>query len=57
MLPGRREYLAAGIWGQYIYVSEPDRLVIARTAADPDYSEHMRETIAVFRAIGDALRR
>jgi len=51
----RREYFAAGIWGQYIYVSEPDGVVIVRTAADPDYREHGEESIAVFRAIGDAL--
>lgn len=52
----RREYLAAGLWGQYIYVSEPDNLVIARTAADPHVGEHGKETRVVFRAIADALR-
>lgn len=51
-----REYFAAGHYGQYIYVSEPDGLVIARTAVDPDYSDHADESIAVFRAIRDALR-
>lgn len=52
----RREYYAAGIWGQYVYVSEPDRLVIARTAVDPDYREHGDESIAAFRAIAAELR-
>ncbi len=51
-----REYFASGIWGQFIYVSEPDNLIIARTSADPDYLPNMAETIAVFRAIRDELR-
>lgn len=51
-----REYFAAGHYGQYVYVSEPDNLVIARTAVDPDYRDHTTEAIAVFRAIRDALR-
>lgn len=51
-----REYFAAGVWGQYVYVSEPDRVVIARTAVDPDWREHGEESIAAFRAIRDALR-
>lgn len=57
-VPGdpEREYFAAGVWGQYVYVSEPDNLVIARTAVDPDYKEHTGESIDVFRAIRDALR-
>jgi CubicO group peptidase (beta-lactamase class C family) len=51
------EYFAAGVWGQYVYVSEPDRLIIARASVDPDFRAHMDESIAVFRAIRDALRR
>jgi CubicO group peptidase (beta-lactamase class C family) len=51
-----REYFAAGHYGQYVYVSEPDNLVIARTAVDPDYRDHATENITVFRAIRDALR-
>lgn len=51
-----REYYAAGVWGQYIYVSERDGLVIARAGADPDYRDHGDEAIAVFRAIRDSLR-
>jgi CubicO group peptidase (beta-lactamase class C family) len=50
------EYFAAGVWGQYVYVSEPDRLIIARTSVDPDFRPHMEESVAVFRAIRDALR-
>lgn len=51
-----REYFAAGHYGQYVYVSEPDNLVIARSSVDPDYRDHATESIAVFRAIRDALR-
>jgi CubicO group peptidase (beta-lactamase class C family) len=51
-----REYYAAGVWGQYIYVSEREGVVIARTAVDPDYRDHGDEAIAVFRAIRDSLR-
>jgi CubicO group peptidase (beta-lactamase class C family) len=50
------EYFAAGVWGQYVYVSEPDRLIIARASVDPEFRAHMDETIVVFRAIRDALR-
>lgn len=55
VVPGRRRYSAEGHYGQYVYVSEPDHLVIARTAADPNSEK--KETFAVFRAIADALRR
>lgn len=50
------EYFAAGVWGQYVYVSEPDRLIIARASVDPDFRPNLPESIAVFRAIRDALR-
>jgi CubicO group peptidase (beta-lactamase class C family) len=50
------EYFAAGVWGQYVYVSEPDRLIIARTSVDPRFRAHSDESIVVFRAIRDALR-
>ena len=52
----QREYFAAGVWGQYIYVSEPDRLIIVRSSVDPAYRANMDESIVVFRAIRDGLR-
>ncbi len=52
----QREYFASGVWGQYIYVSEPDNLIIVRTSVDPAYRPNMAESIVVFRAIRDALR-
>lgn len=51
-----RDYFASGVWGQNIYVSEPDQLIVVRTSVDPDYTANMRETVAVFRAIRDHLR-
>lgn len=50
------EYFASGVWGQYIYVSEPDELIIVRTSVDPDFNPNMLETMTVFRAIRDHLR-
>lgn len=55
-LQPQREYLAAGVWGQYIYVSEPDNLVIVRTSVDPDYMTNMAESVAMLRAVRDALK-
>lgn len=51
-----REYFASGVWGQYVYVSEKDNLIIARTSVDPNFRKNMPETMAVFRAIRDHLR-
>jgi CubicO group peptidase (beta-lactamase class C family) len=45
------EYLANGVWGQSIWVSEKTGVVIVRTAVDPDYREHLTETFAVMRAL------
>lgn len=52
----QREYFASGVWGQYIYVSEPDDLIIVRTSVDPDFLRNVEESVVVFRAIRDALR-
>jgi CubicO group peptidase (beta-lactamase class C family) len=49
------EYLAIGVWGQYIYVYPEENLVIVKTSVDPHFAdndfEHDDETVAVFRAI------
>jgi CubicO group peptidase (beta-lactamase class C family) len=45
------EFLAMGIWGQYIWISEKDNVVIARTSVDPSFRNHTGETIAVFREL------
>jgi len=45
------EFVAIGIWGQYLYVNPKHRIVIVKTSVDPEFDERDRETIAVFRAI------
>lgn len=50
------EYMAVGIWGQYIYVSEPDNLIIVKTSVDPDFTPNVAENIAFFRGVRDHLR-
>lgn len=48
-----REYMGRGIYGQYLYINEPQGVVIALTAADPAFRDAtiQREHIAYFRAI------
>ncbi len=52
-IPGNAEaeYLANGIWGQGIWVSENHDVVIARAAADPNFKAHIGETISFMRAL------
>lgn len=45
------DFVAIGIWGQYIYVHPGYGVVIAKTSADVDYTMQDHETIAVFRTI------
>ncbi len=47
----RGEFFAAGIYGQYIWVDPSRNIVIARFAADPQWSARTAETFAAFRAI------
>ena len=47
----RDEFLAIGIWGQYIYVDRNRDLVIVKTSADYDFDTRDHETVEVFRAI------
>lgn len=51
------EYMARGIYGQYIYVNRPLGVVIATTAADRKFREPgvADENIAMFRKIAKAL--
>ena len=50
-----REYMGRGIYGQYLYINEEKDVVIALTAADPDFRARdiQREHINWFRAIAD----
>ncbi len=45
------DFLAIGIWGQYIYVDPERDVVIVKTSADPLFDDHDAETVAAFRAI------
>lgn len=45
------EYFANGIWGQVVWVDESRRVVIARTAVDPDFEARLSETLAFLRAL------
>ncbi|MEM1431299.1 MAG: serine hydrolase [Pseudomonadota bacterium] len=45
------EFLAIGIWGQYIYVDRAREIVIVKTSADYDFDIRDHESVALFRAI------
>lgn len=45
------EFFASGVWGQFIWVDQRRKVVIARTSVDPDFLKHLPETIASMRAI------
>ena len=45
------EYFMAGIYGQYVWVDERRNIVIARTAADPDWGARTAESLAAMRAL------
>ncbi len=45
------EFLAIGIWGQYIYVDRAREIVIVKTSADEGFDTRDHETVALFRAI------
>ena len=48
------DFLAMGIWGQFVYVNPGHRIVIVKTSTDPDFAGRTRETVAAFRAIARA---
>jgi len=52
-VPGGDEgdFLAMGIWGQFVYVHPGHRVVIVKTSTDPGFAGRERETVAAFRAI------
>jgi hypothetical protein len=53
------EFLARGIYGQYIYIDPDKRMVIVKTSADRKFRENNQaaalETVAAFRAIAKSL--
>ena len=49
------DFLAIGVWGQFIYVDPVREVVIVKTSVDPEFDDNDHETVAVFRAIAAAL--
>jgi CubicO group peptidase (beta-lactamase class C family) len=45
------DFLAIGVWGQYIYVHPELDVVIVKTSADPSFDDNDHESVALFRAI------
>ncbi|WP_300543027.1 serine hydrolase [Maricaulis sp.] len=45
------EYFMAGVYGQYVWVDERRNIVIARTAADTQWSARTAESLAAMRAL------
>ena len=41
------DFLAMGIWGQFVYVHPGHRIVIVKTSTDPGYAGRERETVRV----------
>jgi len=56
-VPGgeEKEFMAIGIWGQFIYVNPTKKIIIVKTSVDPDFDKHEMETIEVFRSVGMAI--
>ena len=49
------DFLAIGVWGQFIYVDPAREIIIVKTSADPAFDDNDHETVAAFRAIAAAL--
>ncbi len=49
------EFMALGVWGQFIYVNRKENLVVVKTSVDPEFEtndyEHDDEAVAIFRSI------
>lgn len=45
------DFVAIGIWGQYIYVHPEHQVVISKTSADYNFDERDHESIAFFREL------
>ncbi len=49
------EFMAIGVWGQYIYVNPRRNVIVVKTAVDPDFDWRDMENLTAFRAIAAAL--
>lgn len=45
------DYLALGVWGQFLYIHPKSKTIIVKTSVDPDFEKHEMETIGLFREI------
>ena len=50
----RGDFLAIGVWGQYVYVDPERGVVVVKTSADPAFDDNDHETVAALRAIAGA---
>lgn len=51
----QEEFLAIGIWGQYIFVDRKNAVVIVKTSVDEAFDTRDYESVAVFRTIASAV--
>ena len=49
------DFLAIGVWGQYIYVDPSREIIVVKTSADPLFDDNDHESVAAFRAIARAV--
>jgi CubicO group peptidase (beta-lactamase class C family) len=55
-IPGRDgAFMAAGVWGQFIYVDPSRELVIVKTSVDPDFMARADEVVAFFESVKKTL--
>jgi CubicO group peptidase (beta-lactamase class C family) len=48
-------FMAAGVWGQFIYVDSQRQVVIVKTSVDPDFERTGDASVAMFEAIAASL--
>ncbi|HVW26878.1 MAG TPA: serine hydrolase [Polyangiaceae bacterium] len=48
-------FMAAGVWGQFIYVDSVRQVVIVKTSVDPDFDRNGDENVALFETIAASL--
>ena len=49
------EFMAAGVYGQYVFIDPNHNVVIARTSADPDWTPRQQESAYVMQLIAKAV--
>jgi CubicO group peptidase (beta-lactamase class C family) len=52
---GEGVFMAAGVWGQFIYVDPSREIVVVKTSVDPEFMAHSDETVAFFEAVRTGL--